>query len=961
MQLGSTWYSTTHHTHCRVVETREIWGNVVCTVWLIEYNTVVQVPADTLRQIEPVIDLVSTGEYISYIASASKIRETLDLSNTNESKLLISALESRAVPLPHQIYALNRALSTDRIRYLFADEVGLGKTIEAGFVIRELKLRGLAKRILIVAPKGLATQWVGEMATHFNESFKLVMGEDINALQRFAFTAHQDDTATSHQRPNPWLMFDQVIVTLDAVKPIERRKGWSDEQLAEYNRMRYDDLITAQWDLIIIDEAHRLGGSTDQVARYRLGRGLADAASYVLLLSATPHQGKSDAFFRIMNLLDSGSFPDMRSVTRDRVSDYIIRTEKRRAINHAGEALFKPRRTHLMAVKWEARHHRQQLLYEAVADYVREGYNQALREQRPAVGFLMLLMQRLVVSSTAAICQTLERRLNILQATDTKISDRMTALDEQLALHDEIAELDSEAQLAELLQWHSHAVQNEILTVTTLLNAARQCLSEGNDAKADALIELIYQLQAQRNNPDLKILIFTEFVPTQHMLAAFLRDRGISVVTLNGSMDMDERRHVQNQFRNHARILISTDAGGEGLNLQFCHIVMNYDLPWNPMRVEQRIGRVDRIGQQHTVQAFNFILADTVEYHVFSVLEDKLARILQEFGVDKASDVLDSNMNGQQFDELFKDAVMNPQRMLTAVDHAIDVLRQNIEQTQTASPLSGISHTPEIQQYEYIRTHPLPHWLMRMTTSYINYRGGAVTQRKNLWDLTWPDGTQQRHVTFRQADAILNPDSTLLTLESPQIRHIIDTIPQWNRDQLIPRIRIPALAATIQGSWALCEIGLQSNVPTQRATRIPHQRRRMVALFRSNDGRIFGPTARHIWDHLLGHAPQVDGVLNQEDSQTTLHHIEQAIESIGADVFAELQRAHLVAISKEHDRLNNVFRARREAIAKVGLPEVRNYRYTRCDLDEAALRTELHNAQQVMPTIRILLCIAIDA
>ena len=160
MQLGSTWYSTTHHTHCRVVETREIWGNVVCTVWLIEHNTVVQVPADTLRQIEPVIDLISTGEYISYIASASKIRETLDLSNTNESKLLISALESRAVPLPHQIYALNRALSTDRIRYLFADEVGLGKTIEAGFVIRELKLRGLAKRILIVAPKGLATQCV---------------------------------------------------------------------------------------------------------------------------------------------------------------------------------------------------------------------------------------------------------------------------------------------------------------------------------------------------------------------------------------------------------------------------------------------------------------------------------------------------------------------------------------------------------------------------------------------------------------------------------------------------------------------------------------------------------------------------------------------------------------------------------------------------------------------------------
>ena len=961
MQSTELFYSTTHNAPCRIIERQTIWGTELCVVWLIDQGIVVSVPAETLRPFSAVSDTNTIADTIRYLTAASRIRETLQRAHGDDRTLLISALESRATPLPHQIYALNKAMSAERVRYLFADEVGLGKTIEAGFVIRELKLRGLIKRILIVTPKGLATQWVGEMATHFNESFKLVMGEDINALHRFAFTSHQDDVADTKQRPNPWLLFDQVIVTLDAVKPIEKRKGWSAEQVAEYNRMRYDDLITAQWDLIIIDEAHRLGGSTDQVARYKLGRGLADAASYVLLLTATPHQGKSDAFFRIMNLLDSGTFPDAQSVTRERVQEYVVRTEKRKAISHTGEALFKPRKTTLLAVQWNAQHATQKLLYEAVADYVTDGYNQALRDRRPAVGFLMLLMQRLVVSSTAAICQTLERRLAVLTSTDDKLTSRIADLDEQLELSETLSDLDGEQQLAELLQWHSHAVQNEILLVNTLLQTARTCLSQGPDAKAEALHNLIYRLQGEYNDPQLKVLIFTEFVPTQSMLAAFLRERSISVATLNGSMDMDERRAVQAEFRGDTRVLVSTDAGGEGLNLQFCHVVINYDLPWNPMRVEQRIGRVDRIGQTHAVQAFNFVLADTVEYRVFSVLEAKLAVILAEFGVDKLSDVLDSQLSGQHFDDAFRDALLNPNHLVDAIDDALAKLRGELSPTDQRSPLHGMTHTPEIEQYNRIRTHPLPHWVMQMTVSYINANGGSAQQRRSLWELQWPDGTRQAEVTFRQADTILLPHAHLLTLETERVRALFQTIPQWNEHQPVPRIRLPQLPTGVHGTWSLYEIGLHTNLPEQRSTRIPLRRERMVAIFRTHDGKVYIPTARHIWDLLLSAAPQVTGVLDAAHSSETYTTMTNAIQSHGADAYAQLRQLHEQSIAKEHERLNNVFRARREAIAKVGLPEVRAYRTTRCDLDEAAQRAELVHAQYIMPTIRLILCLAIDA
>ena len=295
---------------------------------------------------------------------------------------------------------------------------------------------------------------------------------------------------------NAWQLFSQVVVPIDSVKPLEKRRGWTSAQLNEHNRERFEDLISAGWDLVIVDEAHRLGGSTDQVARFKLGQGLAEAAPYLLLLSATPHQGKTDAFHRLVSLIDSQQFPDISSVTRERVNQpHVIRTEKRRAIDAEGKALFKPRRTQLCPVSWEERHRNQQLLYEAVTEYVRDGYNQAIREKRSYIGFLMILMQRLVVSSTSAIRTTLERRLEALAAPQEQLTLFPSTPEE------EWADLDGQEQIEVLIRTRLKALKNERAEVKLLLDAAARCELIGPDAKAEALLDWLYRLRCGRGRP----------------------------------------------------------------------------------------------------------------------------------------------------------------------------------------------------------------------------------------------------------------------------------------------------------------------------------------------------------------------------------------------------------------------------------------------------------------------------
>jgi len=817
MGVESIWqYSTIHDCICKVIESQTLWGETTCRVWLPGSDSAVRIPAANLK---PLDDAAATGTPagITYVAAAARVADALT------QDMLLAPIESSVIPLPHQIRALSRAIAGDRVRYLLADEVGLGKTIEAGLILRELKLRGLAKRTLVVAPKGLVTQWVAEMRTHFNEDFRLLIPSDFSAYRRIA------------KEDNIWQSHPQVVCPMDSVKPLESRRGWSDKQMAEYNQERFEDLISAGWDLIVVDEAHRLGGSTDQVARFKLGQGLSEAAPYLLLLSATPHQGKTDAFHRLVSLIDTQAFPDVGSVTRDRVQPYVIRTEKRRAITAEGKPLFKPRKTQLAAVSWEDRHQDQRQLYDAVTEYVREGYNQAKREKRSYIGFLMILMQRLVVSSTSAIRTTLERRLEALEAPQ-----------EQLSLfpdfsNEEWAELDGQEQVETLLTTQLKALKNERAEVKLLLNAATRCEQAGADVKAEALLDWLYRLQADEGDPELKVLVFTEFVPTQRMLQQFLVERGFSIACLNGSMDMDERKKAQDSFAGEARILISTDAGGEGLNLQFCHVVINYDIPWNPMRIEQRIGRVDRIGQNHVVRAINFVFEDSVEHRVREVLEEKLAVIFEEFGIDKTGDVLDSAQAGQIFDDLHVEAILNPDEIERSVDKVIASLKEQARNTKASSSVLGATEDLEPSEAQRLMTHPLPHWVERMTVSYLNAHGGKAERKRRTWNLTWPDGEIIANVVFSNKEADQFPTACHLTLEDSRVRGLAMRLPRFVPGQPISVVTIPGITNEVTGIWSLWRIGI---------TTMEWNRHRIMPLFIADGGKVFAPTARHLWDKL---------------------------------------------------------------------------------------------------------------
>ena len=614
LEIGSYAYDKEKEQSVMVLEGIDLWGYISYKVFDASTGTVYKVGEERL-----VADSDSSRcdeNYLRFITTLSKIKNEM-------SDGLLTPISSGIIPLPHQLHALKKALRTNQVRYILADEVGLGKTIEAGMIIEELKARGLIKRVLVVCPTGLVTQWSIEMREKFHEHFQVILPSDYDTIRRL--TNSKDVYGT----------FDYVISPMDSVKPIERHVGWSDEKVNAYNQERIYSIINSGWDLIIIDEAHKIAGSSSEVARYKLGQFLSEASPYLLLLSATPHNGKTEPFLRLIRLLERDAFPNADSVVREQVEPFLIRTEKRDAIDNQGERLFKDRVTHLVSLQWDERHSLQQELYEQVSEYVAKTYNKALRNKKKnmCLIFLLIIMQRMVTSSTAAIQESLKRRLDVLVNQQTKAGN--------LTL-EELDEINIEDNVEDALEAISVNPSEEIEELQRIIATARQAMFQYPDVKVEKLVELIDSLRSEDSNQ--KIIVFTEFVETVKYVKEHLEKHGYSVTTLDGSMSIDERNEAIREFRENADVFISTDAGGEGLNLQFANILVNYDMPWNPMRVEQRCGRVDRIGQEKNVHIYNFILEGTVEKRVREVIEEKLSVIMEEMGIDKYSDVLDSEV-----------------------------------------------------------------------------------------------------------------------------------------------------------------------------------------------------------------------------------------------------------------------------------------------------------------------------
>ena len=723
------------------------------------------------------------------------------------------------------------------------------------------------------------------------------------------------------------------------------RRGWSREKLEAHNQERLGDLIDAGWDLIICDEAHRLGGSTELVARYRLGKVLAEATPFLLLLTATPHQGKTDSFQRIMALLDHDEFFGPGSVRKEKVVRYVIRTEKRQAINDRGEPLFMPRMTKLVPVTWQDRHQFQRKLYESVTEYVRLGYDQAIRQNRQYLGFLMLLMQQMVTSSTRAIATALGRRLEVLKSTN------VTDIDEEPTEND-LGEEDAQQQWENLLEIRLAGLKNEKEEVGLLLDLARRCEAQGPDARAETLLDILYDNQREENNPELKFLIFTEFVPTQGMLREFLEEHGFSVVCLNGSMDLDQRRRVQQSFAEKTRILVSTDAGGKGLNLQFAHVVINYDLPWNPMRIEQRIGRVDRIGQKYPVKAFNLVFEDSVELRVREVLENKLLTILDEFGVDKTEDVLDSAESGALFERLYAQAILNPGGVEANIEKLIQEVREQAQQEQGGRSLYGdVNLDPALAQQ--LTNHPLPFWVERMTTAYLRAEGGSVI--RDLFDLTliWPDGSRMNRVTF---DRRVAQDRLLdhVSLGDERIWSLVQHLPRAVPSQPIARVRFTDLPEEIVGFWSLWRVAIDPDA--WRDVKI-------LPLFLHDDGRILVPTARMIWDCLLEDRPRVSqlGYLPETEVAAIFQRLRSEAERQGQLAFDELHARHNQRLKREQDKGQYAFQVRRDALNRIGLPEVRQHRLRKLEEEQRAWEAELRKRDQVLPELQPVTVLRLEA
>jgi superfamily II DNA/RNA helicase len=402
--------------------------------------------------------------------------------------------------------------------------------------------------------------------------------------------------------------------------------------------------------------------------------------------------------------------------------------------------------------------------------------------------------------------------------------------------------------------------------------------------------------------------------------------------------------------------LVSTDAGGEGLNLQFAHVIINYDIPWNPMRLEQRIGRVDRIGQTKTVQAINFVFENSVEFRVREVLEQKLSVIFDEFGIDKTGDVLDSAQAGELFEDVFASAILNPDSIETSVDHTVARIRDEIQQVRESSAIYGISEQPDVQAAERLRSHPLSHWVERMTVGYLNSHGGAANRKRSWWDLNWPDGQEHRKAVFNAREADRLTDATLLNLENSRVRGLALNLPQIAAGQSLPCVTVGGLPASISGLWGLFEIRLQAGMHQKtQLLRIPMMRRGYVSVFLSEEGKLFLPTARYIWDALQTAEAQVRATLDQNESIAAHARLQESAEQAGQELFDALQQAHIVSVAREEERGIVYFASRRKIIERVGLPDVRQFRLSRCDADESEWRHELQLARQVMPEIRPLL------
>ncbi|MEW6307569.1 MAG: helicase-related protein [Bacillota bacterium] len=595
-------------------------------------------------------------------------------------------------PLPHQVEAVYRyLLPLPRIRFLLADDTGAGKTIMTGLLIKELLFRGVLQKVLIITPGGLTKQWKEE-----------------ELQERFGLYARLVNRASFDAEPGQFARYEEGIF-VTSIDFLGRNEGC------------LKAASETQWDLVVVDEAHKLsayeyGTKLEESERYKAVKALAGKSDHLLFLTATPHRGRKDTFRRLLLLLDpdlfqkdehvtdrvreqavpygtseAEDFEDERPISRAR-NRFFLRRLKEEMVDWDNHALFKDRHTKTTGYDLTPE---EKTLYDQVTSYVRSQRKQAQAQKNRNVELTLMVMQRRLASSLYAITRTLENRLQVLNEVLAILRDpsrseadkrkllrgtpdpnEPRSITEYYELSEEERERVDRRISRQVLTSNPDKVQEERDEVERLFHLA-DSLKHHEEAKFAQLLAVLDSSDVIRAE-DEKLLIFTEHRDTMDSLAKRLEEKGYTVATIHGGMDVDSRKEAQRQFRAHAKIMVATDAAGEGINLQFCRHLINWDIPWNPNRLEQRMGRIHRYGQTDDVWVYNLVAQNTREGSVLQKVLSKMDVMREQMGTDRVYDVID---------EWLEDVPL-----LRLIESAIDDADESASARETDAALSAASN-----------------------------------------------------------------------------------------------------------------------------------------------------------------------------------------------------------------------------------------------------------------------------
>ena len=728
-----------------VVSTK--WYGSTCLDVIYKTNTGITDSQVLYRDDEPSLSILEKslpwsfdipGDKMHLVSEAYRI----DLAHLFDPYLAVHT--SSIEPLPHQISAVyEEMLPRLPLRYVLADDPGAGKTIMTGLLLKELIVRGDLKRCMIVCPGNLAEQWQDELFQKFHLRFEILT----------------NDRLESSVTGNVFTEINYCIARLDK---LSRNEGLQEK------------LKVTDWDLIVCDEAHKMsasvwGNEIKYTKRYQLGRLLSGIARHFLLLTATPHNGKEEDFQLFMALIDPDRFEGVCRTSNQTIdiSDVMRRLVKEDLLKFDGRPLFPERLAY--TINYDLSPMEGQL-YQAVTNYVQEEFNRADNlegEHKNSVGFALTILQRRLASSPEAIYQSLRRRRERLEnrLREEKLGKRARETEWQFDIPDDMSDMDD--MPADELEKEEEAVaerasaartipelEAEIATLQKLEYMANQVRNSGTDRKWEELSSIL-QDDDKMFDPDgqrEKLIIFTEHRDTLNYLADKIRTlfgRPESVVTIHGGMLRDDRRKIETLFKQDkdVRIMIATDAAGEGINLQRAHLMVNYDLPWNPNRIEQRFGRIHRIGQTEVCHLWNLVSKETREGAVYQRLFEKLDEERKALG-GRVFDILgDVTFENQSLRDLLIAAIRygnQPEvrdKLNQVVDRSLDrkSLQKLIDENALTEDTMDVHRIMAIrEEMERMEAHKLqPFYIQAFFMEAFTSLGGIIRKReKGRWEIT---------------------------------------------------------------------------------------------------------------------------------------------------------------------------------------------------------------------------------